>query len=98
MDSYIHGPVPTGFEVSSSSVALVGTTLISDRRSFTSENGKAVVMVTVVSSLASMLAIQDSIGTYRPPSAVARFQEETTSAAVTAVPSENLAPSRSVTS
>ena len=36
--------------------------------------------------------------TYMPPSAVARVKDSTTSSAVTAEPSENLAPSRSATS
>ena len=54
--------------------------------------------VTVVSSFFSMESNMVRKEMYRPPSAVARAKDSTTSSGVTSVPSENLAPSRSLTS
>ena len=76
-----------------------GMTLMMARRSFSSEKlGILTLTVTVLSSFFSMPSNMVRKETYRPPSAVARSKELTTSSAVTSVPSENLAPSRRVTS
>ena len=69
------------------------------RRSLSSEKfGMLHLTVTVESSFFSIESNMVRNETYMPPSAVARLKESTTSSGVTSVPSENLAPERSLTS
>ena len=95
--SYIHGPEPMGMVLSWSSVREAGNTFATVRRSFSSAKGYFSLMVTVLSSFSATESMNDR-NAPQVASAMLTSSAFTTSATVTSVPSENLAPSRRATS
>ena len=99
----LKGPDPVGLmskALASASTIALGTILTTLRRSATNEKAYLSLIVTVPASLASTLSMKGRNWEYSDlfAGSSTRVKEKTTSSAVTAEPSENLASWRRATS